>query len=204
MVSLSASAWTLTAFTVGVEQDVGPMAGLHIRGVDVFVRRASLKRLTRLHSWILNGIDVRDCDVVALKSAVHFRAGFSGIAASILPVDAPGLSKTKTETFQRHHQAQPLWGEDPNGEVDYVPTTVPPLVCEFGCVRMPRRSVSKTSITFMIYPCRHATKVFTPPQQRNGTWRAGGWLRQDVRADHQRSHHLLQHMDRPAHCFTQT
>jgi microcystin degradation protein MlrC len=43
---------------------------------------------------------------VGLKSAVHFRAAFAPLAAAILPVDAPGLSTTRTETFARRRQAR--------------------------------------------------------------------------------------------------
>eukprot|EP01043_Picozoa_sp_COSAG02_P008158 COSAG02_NODE_256_length_26885_cov_54.604308_4_plen_140_part_00 len=123
VVSLSDERWTLTAFTVGVEQNVGPMAGLRISGVDVLVSSRKSQTLDTSPST-LHGIDVREYDVVALKSAVHFRAGFRDIASVILPVDAPGLSTTKTESFRRHHQAQPLWGKDPDDEVDYVPTAL--------------------------------------------------------------------------------
>ena len=123
VISLSDGRWTLTAFTVGVEQDVGPMAGLRIRGVDVLVSSRQSQTLDT-SPFILHGIDVRKYDLVALKSAVHFRAGFRDIASTIVPVDAPGLSTTKTETFARDHQTQPLWGKDPDETVVYLPTSM--------------------------------------------------------------------------------
>ena len=56
---------------------------------------------------------------MAIKSAVHFRAGFRDLVRRILPVDAPGLSTTRTETFERERQAMPLWGKDPDDAVAY-------------------------------------------------------------------------------------
>ena len=44
---------------------------------------------------------------MAIKSAVHFRAGFRDLVRRILPVDAPGLSTTRTETFERERAI--LW-----------------------------------------------------------------------------------------------
>lgn len=123
VVNLSDGRWRLTAFTIGVEQDVGPMARLRIRGVDVLVSSRQSQTLDA-SPFILHHIDVNDYDLVALKSAVHFRAGFRDIASTILPVDAPGLSTTRTETFDRHHQARPLWGKDPDDTLVYLPTTI--------------------------------------------------------------------------------
>ena len=97
------------------------MAGLRIRGVDVLVSSVASQTLDT-SPFELHGLDVRDYDVVALKSAVHFRAGFRELATEILPVDAPGLSTTRTETFEREHQAGPLWGKDPDDAVDYRPS----------------------------------------------------------------------------------
>ncbi len=99
------------------------MVGLRIRGVDVLVSSRQSQTLDT-SPFVLHGIDVMEYDVVALKSAVHFRAGFRNIASTILPVDAPGLSTTRTETFRRLHQAQPLWGKDPDDEIIYTPTMV--------------------------------------------------------------------------------
>ena len=114
VISLSDGRWVLTAFTVGVEQDVGPMAGLRIRGVDVLVSSVASQTLDT-SPFELHGLDVRDYDVVALKSAVHFRAGFRELATEILPVDAPGLSTTRTETFSARAGApdRPVGGRTP-------------------------------------------------------------------------------------------
>eukprot|EP01052_Picozoa_sp_SAG31_P009265 SAG31_NODE_484_length_15037_cov_9.974762_5_plen_536_part_00 len=117
VLALSDGCWVLDAFTAGVPVDMGPMALLRLRGaVDVLVCSRAGQVLDTA-GFVLHGIDVTTKRVVALKSAVHFRAAFEEIASQILPVDAPGLSTTRTETFQRKRQTTPLWGKDPDDQV---------------------------------------------------------------------------------------
>lgn len=122
VVHLSDGRWTLTAFTVGVAQDVGPMARLEVRGVDVLVSSRPSQTFDA-SPFALHDIDVTRYALVAIKSAVHFRAGYRDLAKAILPVDAPGLSTTRTETFERRRQARLLWGKDPDDAVVYRPSS---------------------------------------------------------------------------------
>lgn len=109
-------------------QDVGPMALLDVQGVHVLVTSRAAQTLDT-SPFELHGIDVRTYDIIGIKSAVHFRAGFRHLVHRILPVDAPGLSTTCTEMFSRTRQKGALWGKDPDCMVQYkrsdgeIPTT---------------------------------------------------------------------------------
>lgn len=115
---VSMGRWTLTAFTVGVEQNVGPMALLRIDGVDVLVA-SKASQVLETSPFELHGIDVTAYKLICIKSAVHFRAGFRGLAARIVPVDAPGFATTRTERFPRTKHAAPLWGYEHSDRVKY-------------------------------------------------------------------------------------
>jgi microcystin degradation protein MlrC len=101
--------------------DVGPSALLSVDGVDVVVTSKAAQVL-ETSPFRLHGVDVTRYRLLGIKSAVHFRAGFRDLAALIVPVDAPGLSTTRTDTFERARQARALWGKDAAAEVQYTPS----------------------------------------------------------------------------------
>ena len=49
--------------------------------------------------FVLHGIDVRQYDVIGLKSSQHFRAGFGDLAGAIVTSDVPGLPTNRVEVF---------------------------------------------------------------------------------------------------------
>jgi microcystin degradation protein MlrC len=104
----------------GSMEDLGRMALLQIRGVDVIV---GSKRAQTFDAelFLLHGIDVRRSRVVALKSSQHFRAGFEPLAAAIVTADTPGLTTLRLEVLQRVRTQRPIWPLD--SEVSYVPST---------------------------------------------------------------------------------
>jgi microcystin degradation protein MlrC len=95
----------------GVEVDMGAMARLRIEGVDVLV--SSIRhQVFDPEVFSINGIDVRRRKLVCVKSAVHFRAGFAPIAASIISADSPGLSSADVGNFERARSERPLYPLD--------------------------------------------------------------------------------------------
>ena len=60
-----------------------------------------------------HGIDVTRYRIIALKSSIHFRAGFrelpNGYKPTIMVTDPPGLSSNRLETFQRTKSKQMMW-----------------------------------------------------------------------------------------------
>lgn len=92
----------------GMQFYLGKMCRLEIKGVDVIVA-SSAQQVFDPEPFLLHGIDVTRMNVVALKSANHFRAGFDSLAADIISVDAEGLSTTQVTSFPRHRLAHRLW-----------------------------------------------------------------------------------------------
>ena len=133
VLALSDGRYTLTAFTEGMEANVGPSALLDIEGVDVVVS-STASQILETSPFDLHGVDVRRYMLVGIKSAVHFRAGYRELASLILPVDAPGLSTCRTETFARERQARPLWGKDDRAAADNVEVIYTPSVAGVGGV----------------------------------------------------------------------
>ena len=92
---------------------------LRIGGVDVIVvsERSQTfdEGIFRLH-----GLDVRDYQVVGVKSSTHFRAGFAPIVEEcggvILTADEPGLSTNRLEVFEAQRTVAsglgPMWPVD--------------------------------------------------------------------------------------------
>ena len=103
----------------GETQRLGPAALLQIGGVDVIVvsERSQTfdEGIFRLH-----GLDVRDYQVVGVKSSTHFRAGFAPIVEEcggvILTADEPGLSTNRLEVFEAQRTVAsglgPMWPVD--------------------------------------------------------------------------------------------
>jgi len=58
------------------------------------------------------GIDPFDSDILAVKSAVHFRAGFKTVAKSIIIADGPGLTSLDLSIFPYTRIRRPMWPID--------------------------------------------------------------------------------------------
>jgi microcystin degradation protein MlrC len=109
--SLSDGRFVDQAFAAGTAVDLGAMARLRIDGIDVVVSSRRSQTFDP-EPFLLHGIDVRRCRVVALKSSQHFRAGFEGIARAIVTADPPGLTTLRVDALQRHRVARPVWPLD--------------------------------------------------------------------------------------------
>ncbi len=91
----------------GRQVDLGRMARLQIEGVDVLVASVRSQVLDP-EVFLLHGIDVTRCDIVALKSSNHFRAGFNPVARRILTADTPGLSSCNLRTYPYRRVRRPV------------------------------------------------------------------------------------------------
>tara|TARA_B100000795_G_scaffold181924_1_gene137897 strand:- start:929 stop:2677 length:1749 start_codon:yes stop_codon:yes gene_type:complete len=107
--------FTLTNFAPGVRCNVGPTVLITLvdSGIDIII---TSKRQQSFGPDIfhLHGLDVLQYDVVAVKSSVHFRAGFRNIALQIITCDSPGLSSCLVENFEHLHVGKDvkLWPND--------------------------------------------------------------------------------------------
>lgn len=109
--SLSDGRFRLQAMWKGYEVDIGPMALLRVAGVDVLV--GSVRgQVYDPEVFRVHGIDVTKRALVCVKSAVHFRAGFAPLAASIISANSPGLSSADVGDFDRVRADGPLYPLD--------------------------------------------------------------------------------------------
>ncbi|MFZ5823076.1 MAG: M81 family metallopeptidase [Bacillota bacterium] len=96
----------------GARVDYGKMARLVVGGVDILVSSVRSQTVDA-EVFLLHGIDVSRCKIVALKSSQHFRAAFEPIAREIITADSPGLTTLRVETFARERSPRPCWPLDP-------------------------------------------------------------------------------------------
>jgi microcystin degradation protein MlrC len=95
----------------GTRADQGKTARLQVGGLDIIV--ASVRSQTfDPEIFLLHGIDVTRCKIVALKSSQHFRAGFEPVARAIVTADSPGLTTLRVEYFSRERSPRPVWPLD--------------------------------------------------------------------------------------------
>lgn len=78
-------------FFKGSHIDLGAMALLETAGIKIVVSAKKQQAADRAMFTHL-GIDPQKCDLLVLKSSVHFRADFESMAAGILVVAAPGAN----------------------------------------------------------------------------------------------------------------
>ncbi|MEJ8545669.1 M81 family metallopeptidase [Brevibacillus borstelensis] len=94
----------------GVVQ-LGKSARLQIGGVAVIVCSVKSQVLDE-QIFLLHGIDVKTCKIVALKSSQHFRAAFEPISHHIITVDSPGLTTLRFSSFDYRRIARPMYPLD--------------------------------------------------------------------------------------------
>ncbi len=102
----------------GLVARYGPMARLQVGGrdgLDILVG-AERSQVFDDEVFKLHGIDVREYDLVVLKSSQHFRAGFADMATEIIAADSPGLTTLRVENFDHPRVDGPRWPIDPNAE----------------------------------------------------------------------------------------
>ncbi|KAA8996905.1 M81 family metallopeptidase [Affinibrenneria salicis] len=86
----------------GFEMDLGPSACLRIDGVRVVVSTHKAQMADQ-SMFRFAGIEPTQQDILVVKSAVHFRADFSAIAAGIIVAAAPGFMPVDLATLPWRH-----------------------------------------------------------------------------------------------------
>lgn len=102
----------------GLYRSYGKMARLQVHargGIDVLVGSVR-SQVFDAEVFALHGIDVRDYDIVVLKSSQHFRAGFADLAGAIVTADSPGLTTLRVENFDHPRVDGPRWPIDPDAQ----------------------------------------------------------------------------------------
>lgn len=95
----------------GLTLRVGPAVGLVIQNIEVIVTAGGTQTLDPV-VFRMHGIDVTKY-IIALKSSIHFRAGFrelpNGYKPTILVTDPPGLSSNMLDIFARTKASAAMW-----------------------------------------------------------------------------------------------
>ena len=91
---------------------LGRTAVVEAGGVTVLLTE---ERAQPLDAEVLrsNGIAPEDCELIALKSAVHFRADYTPIACEILDVDTPGVHSPDLFSYDYRRLRRPIFPLDP-------------------------------------------------------------------------------------------
>jgi len=84
------------------DMDLGLMAVLSINDIDIVVSSKTVQAADQTMFRHI-GIDPTQKSILVLKSSVHFRADFAGIAEDILIVEAPGLNIANIKTLSYKH-----------------------------------------------------------------------------------------------------
>jgi microcystin degradation protein MlrC len=95
----------------GLRNDIGRTVVLDIDGVEVIVPER------RIQPWDpeifrRNGIEPTEKQILLVKSALHFRAGFTPLAKEIIDVDAPGLLAMNFKLFDFKNVRRPIFPLD--------------------------------------------------------------------------------------------
>ena len=102
----------LSFYAPGLQVDLGRTARLRIDGVDVIVV-SRVQQTFDPEVFLLHGVDVTRCRVIALKSSHHFRAGFRDLATAIITADSEsGLTTQRIERLRRRAGMLPTWPID--------------------------------------------------------------------------------------------
>jgi microcystin degradation protein MlrC len=103
----------------GTLADFGPSARLAIGNADVIVATNRLQVFDP-GPLLLHGVVPGQYDLIAVKSAHHFRSGFAGIGSDFITADAPGLTTRQIESLPFSGPAAALWPANPGARYHQV------------------------------------------------------------------------------------
>ena len=99
----------------GKTSAMGRTAVVKVGGVEIILTE---RRIQPFDTEVLRsvGIEPTDRKLIALKSAVHFRAAYTPIARHILEVDTPGVHSPNLFRYEYQKLRRPIYPLDPDAE----------------------------------------------------------------------------------------
>jgi len=87
------------------------VAVLHFGDNNRVIVTPTLHQVTTPEIFETLGIDIDECDIISLKSRVHFRRGFheTGLAGAIFEIDTPGLGPADLTTLEYKNVPKDLY-----------------------------------------------------------------------------------------------
>jgi microcystin degradation protein MlrC len=95
----------------GEARSMGPTAVLRIGGVRAIIA-SNNQQVTDRQVFISQGIEPTACDVVAVKSAHHFRAAFEPMSRDVMLADSGSLATRDLNAFPWHRLRRPVYPLD--------------------------------------------------------------------------------------------
>ncbi len=90
---------------------MGPTAVLRIGGVRAIIA-SNNQQVTDRQVFISQGIEPTACDVVAVKSAHHFRAAFEPMSRDVMLADSGSLATRDLNAFPWQRLRRPVYPLD--------------------------------------------------------------------------------------------
>ncbi len=103
--------WPRGPMASGLASSMGRTVVFTVQGVDVIVTEKRIQP-TDLELYRSVGIEPTQKRILAVKSAVHFRASHEPIAAKILEVDTPGIHSARLSAFNYQKLRRPIFPLD--------------------------------------------------------------------------------------------
>ena len=87
------------------------IAVLHFGNNNRVIVTPTLHQVTTRGIFDTLGIDLENCDIISLKTRVHFRRGFheTGLAGAIFEIDTPGLGPANLTTLEYENVPKDLY-----------------------------------------------------------------------------------------------
>jgi microcystin degradation protein MlrC len=95
----------------GLESQMGRTVVFTSNGVDIIITEKRIQP-TDLELYRSVGIEPAQKQIIAVKSAVHFRASHEPIAHKIIEVDTPGIHSARLSAFQYQKLRRPIFPLD--------------------------------------------------------------------------------------------
>jgi microcystin degradation protein MlrC len=95
----------------GLESQMGRTVVFTCKGIDVIITEKRIQP-TDLELYRSVGIDPAHKKIIAVKSAVHFRASHEPIAVKIIEVDTPGIHSARLSAFHYQKLRRPIFPLD--------------------------------------------------------------------------------------------
>ncbi len=99
--------WPQGPMASGLASSMGRTVVFTVQGVDVIVTEKRIQP-TDLELYRCVGIEPTRKQILAVKSAVHFRASHEPIATKIIEVDTPGIHSTRLAAFNYQKLRRPI------------------------------------------------------------------------------------------------
>jgi microcystin degradation protein MlrC len=91
--------------------EFGRTVVLRIKGIEVIVCERKFQPLDP-EIFRRNGIEPLDKKILAIKSALHFRAAYGPIVKEMIEVDAPGMASQHPANFDLNNVRRPVFPLD--------------------------------------------------------------------------------------------